>query len=211
MLKKIILPIILITLLIAATPFILFFHLTRPLSSKIFTETNQVQPAYAALVLGAGIRNDGTPSDILRDRIETGVQLYKAGKVKKLIMSGDNRVSHHNEPEAMKNAAVELGVPESDIQPDYAGRRTYDSCWRAKNIFSQNQIVIVTQSFHLPRALYLCTQLGIHSQGLAADTDHYSAWNWKYWSFRDILSFSKSLFDLYVLHPNLVKGDKIEI
>jgi SanA protein len=209
--KKIAVLFLTVFILCLSLPFLLYFSLTRSLTFLNSNQIDQLQPSYAALILGAGIYSDGTPSDILKDRIDIGVQLYKAGKVKKLIMSGDNRVSHHNEPEVMKNVAIGLGVPETDIQPDYAGRRTYDSCWRAKNIFSQDQIIIVTQSFHMPRALFLCSQLGINSQGITADTERYSGWDWNYWKIRDMLSFSKSLIDLYFFHPGLVKGEKIGI
>ena len=172
---------------------------------------NSLSPAYSAIVLGAGLRSDGSPSDILRDRVEAGVKLYKSGKVKKLIMSGDNRFKNYSEPDVMKQVAIQLGVPAEDIQPDYAGRRTYDSCWRARHIFSQNETIIVTQSFHMTRAIFVCNQLGIKSQGFTADVDRYDKKSWLYWSLRDIISLDKSLIDIFVFPPKPVGGEKIQI
>jgi len=117
-----------------------------------------------AIVLGAGLRRDGTPTLVLQDRITTAVALYQQRKVMKLLMSGDNSVENYNEPEAMRRFAVQLGVPEHDIVLDYAGFRTYDTCFRAKHIFNVDEAIIVTQSFHLPRALYLCRELGIFAK-----------------------------------------------
>ena len=92
-----------------------------------------------------------------------------AGKVEKLLLSGDNRTLDYNEPGAMRAYAISLGVPAEDIVLDYAGRRTYDTCFRAKAIFGVDQVLLVTQMFHLPRALYTCRALGIEAEGIPAD------------------------------------------
>ena len=112
--------------------------------------------APAAIVFGAGLWRDGSPSPVLQDRVATAADLYFSGKVKKILMSGDNRFIYYNEPGAMKKFALSLGVPEEDIVLDYAGRRTYDTCYRARAIFGLKEAILVTQSFHLPRALILC-------------------------------------------------------
>lgn len=179
--------------------------------SQIYTDIHQIPEKKVALVLGAGVWRNGSPSPILADRIQAAVELYKAGKVKKLLMSGDNRFSHYNEPEAMIREAINSGVPESDIQADYAGRRTYDSCWRAKNIFSQDEIIIVTQSFHMTRALFLCNQLGIKSIGFSADQPHYTSTQWLYWTSRDMVALNLSIIDLYLVEPDFIRGDKIDL
>jgi vancomycin permeability regulator SanA len=106
-----------------------------------------------AIIFGAGLRFDGTPTAMLRDRILTGADLYFSGKVEKLLMSGDNRFIEYNEPEAMRQFALSVGVPDDAIVLDYAGRRTYDTCYRAKTIFGLDRALLVTQDFHLPRAL----------------------------------------------------------
>jgi SanA protein len=196
----------------ATSPFLLTFTTQLTYNSHIFPSA-KVPNGSVALVLGAGIRPDGSPSDILRDRIEKAVELYKSGKVKTLIMSGDNRRKDYNEPQTMKERAMALGVPENDIQLDYAGRRTYDSCWRAKHIFSQEKITIVTQSFHMTRALFLCEHLGVESVGVLADQhrNSYQPSQWLVWQFRDILSLVQAHIDIFVVKPPVVGGEKIQI
>ncbi|MEI6462143.1 MAG: ElyC/SanA/YdcF family protein [bacterium] len=176
----------------------------------MYSSIDKVPESYTALVLGAGLEGDG-PSDMLRDRIVSAVELYKAGKVKKLIMSGDNRFEDHNEPKVMIETANKLGVPLSDMQADYAGRRTYDSCYRLKNIFSQTSTIIVTQSFHITRAVFTCESLGVKSVGFVSDNDKYSTETWNYYKFRDILGLVKSVYDLWISSPAVVGGEKIKI
>src|SRR5215212_2568050 len=118
-----------------------------------------------AIVFGAQVRRNGMPSAVLRDRIETAVALYTEGKVEKLLMSGDNRFGNYNEPEAMRQYALSAGVPDEAIVLDYAGRRTYDTCYRAKAIFGVKKALLVTQGFHLPRAVFLCNMLGMDTVG----------------------------------------------
>ena len=103
----------------------------------------------------------GAAGDILTDRVTTGVELYKAGKVKKLLMTGDNGRDGYNEPQTMKDQAIAEGVPAQDIACDYAGFRTYDSVYRAHAIFGVTSALLVTQRYHLPRALFLARRLGI--------------------------------------------------
>ncbi len=122
-----------------------------------------------AIVFGAGLTRGGYPTAVLRDRVETAAQLYFAGKVQKLLMSGDNRSDNYNEPGAMREYALSLGVPSDAIVLDYAGRRTYDTCYRAKAIFGLKSALLVTQQFHLPRALFLCNALGIQAAGVEAN------------------------------------------
>ena len=114
------------------------------------------------------------PSPVLRDRITTAAELYFDGKVQKLLMSGDNRFLDYNEPGAMQAYALELGVPESDIILDYAGRRTYDTCYRARFIFDVTDALVVTQAYHLPRVLVTCQGLGINAIGVVADQRDYN-------------------------------------
>ena len=141
-------------------------------ASRTFAMDN-VPAERVAIVFGAGLRYDGTPTAILKDRVETAVQLHQQGKVDKLLMSGDNRVAEYNEPEAMRQYALELGIPEEDIVLDYAGRRTYDTCYRANAIFQVQSAILVTQSFHLPRALFLCNWFGVESTGVKANNIYF--------------------------------------
>jgi SanA protein len=109
--------------------------------------------APVAIIFGAGLNRDGTPMPVLADRVRTGVDLYRAGAVRKLLLSGDNRFKDYSEPEAMRALAVELGVPAGDLVLDFAGRSTYDTCYRARYVFGVRKAVAVTQAFHLPRAV----------------------------------------------------------
>lgn len=159
-----------------------------------------------AIVFGAGLWRDGSPTPVLRDRIATAAQLYFSGKVAKLLLSGDNRFEYYNEPGAMKSYALQLGVPEADIVLDYAGRRTYDTCYRAKVIFSVGEAVLVTQGFHLPRALYTCNKLGLSAVGVLADQRTYQRGALFYWHLREIPASLVALIDVHFSRPVPVLG-----
>ena len=160
-----------------------------------------------AIVFGAEVKKDGTPSAVLRDRVQTAVELYKNGKVEKLLMSGDNRFVDYNEPEAMRQYAVRLGVPDEAIVLDYAGRRTYDTCYRAKEIFQVDSAILVTQGFHLPRSLFLCNAFGIESVGVGADNYYYLKRLRLVWYIRETLATTQAVWDVYVQHPVPVLGE----
>jgi vancomycin permeability regulator SanA len=164
-----------------------------------------------AIVFGAGLWRSGQPSPILYERIATAAQLYHAGKVRKLLLTGDNRFINYNEPMVMRRAALEMGVAEDDLILDYAGRRTYDGCYRAREIFGVQRAILVTQSFHLDRAMYICSALGVDSIGVAADRQAYSNGSQKWWAVRDFFALVAAWLDINVLHPIPVLGDKIEI
>jgi SanA protein len=176
----------------------------------LYTYPQEVPPHKIALVFGAGIRN-GRPTPALADRVEAAAELYHAGKVSKLLMSGDNRFVSYNEPAAMKAYAQELNVPPEDIVLDYAGRRTYDSCYRARVIFGVQEAVLVTQGFHQPRAVYLCHHLGIESVGYVADNRYYSRWTRLQWTIRETLASAAAWWDVNVARPVPVLGDPIPI
>jgi SanA protein len=130
----------------------------------------QEVPYYrVTIIFGALIEEDGRLSDMLADRVATGADLYHAGKTDFLLMTGDNSRHSYNEPEAMRRYALQLGVPDEAIVLDYAGFRTYDSCYRARDIFQVKEAILVTQAFHLDRALLTCNALGIDAVGVAAD------------------------------------------
>ena len=159
-----------------------------------------------AIVFGAGLTRSGQPTVILRDRVETSAQLYFAGKVEKILMSGDNRSVNYNEPEAMRQYALTLGVPSSAIVLDYAGRRTYDTCYRAKAIFGLDSVLLVTQAFHLPRALFLCNALGLQASGVEANNHRYWPPLLLIWNIREQLATLSAFLDVYVSKPLPVLG-----
>ncbi len=162
--------------------------------------------APVAIIFGAGLTRSGEPTAILKDRVETGAQLYFAGKVQKLLMSGDNRFLNYNEPEAMRQYAMSLGVPSVDIVLDYAGRRTYDTCYRARAIFGLDSVLLVTQGFHLPRALFLCNAVGLQAVGVEANNHHYWPPLLLIWNVREQLATVGAFIDVYVSRPLPVLG-----
>jgi len=161
-----------------------------------------------AIVFGAGLQRDGSPTAVLRDRVATAADLYFSGKVKKILMSGDNRFEDYNEPGAMRAYALELGIPEEDIILDYAGRRTYDTCYRAKEIFGIQQAVLITQRFHLPRALVICNGLGLDGVGVTADRRAYRQYAQNYWHLREFPATLMAFIDTFITRPLPVLGEK---
>ncbi|MHC1740885.1 MAG: vancomycin high temperature exclusion protein [Anaerolineaceae bacterium] len=176
-------------------------------SSSRIMAADIVPQERAAIVFGAGLQRDGSPSPVLRDRVKTAVDLYFAGKVEKLLFSGDNRFVDYNEPGAMKTYAMGLGVPEDAIVLDYAGRRTYDTCYRAKYIFGLNEAILVTQKYHLPRALFTCNGIGLKSVGIAADQRVYSRYSLLMWNIRELPASIVALWDVWISHPLPVMGN----
>lgn len=160
-----------------------------------------------AIVFGAGLWYDGSPTPILRDRVASAAALYHAGKVTKILMSGDNSRVDYNEPGAMKDFAIQLGVPEDDIVLDYAGRRTYDTCYRAGDIFGLQEVILVTQGFHLPRTIYTCNALGISAVGVDADIRTYRRRSLLYWNLRELPATAIALWQVHVSHPEPVLGN----
>jgi SanA protein len=169
-------------------------------------KVDDVPPERVAIIFGAGLLRDGSASPVLRDRVETAVQLYQQGKVNKLLMSGDNSIIEHNEPEAMRQYALASGVADDDIVLDYAGRRTYDSCYRAKAIFQVDSAILVTQSFHLPRALFLCNWFGVESVGVESNNNYFRKVSRFYWNTRELFATAQAVWDVYVIKPVPVLG-----
>ncbi len=170
---------------------------------------DQVEQPNIVMVFGAGLKAKGQPSAVLEDRILTAIQLYQDGRVGKIVMSGDNRNVNHNEVQAMHNFAIDQGLTEDNIILDHAGRSTYDSCYRLKEIFGLSKIVLVTQRYHLPRALYVCNELGIDAIGVAAEDRGYTK-QVKY-SSREMLASVQAWLDINIFHPVPIMGEKEEI
>jgi SanA protein len=141
--------------------------------------------------------------------METAIDLYRAGKVNKLLLTGDNRFVDYNEPAVMAEYAQARGIPREDLVLDYAGRRTYDSCYRAGEIFGVARAALVTQEFHLPRALYTCERLGLEVVGIVADRHTYRQAPW--FSLRELLALVRAWFDLNFFRPLPVLGEPISV
>ncbi len=183
---------------------------------RVFDKVEDVPHHHVAVVFGAGVRN-GLPTPMLYDRVASAVSLYKAGVVDKLLMSGDNRLTalgavsiDYNEPAVMRRTAMQLGVPDQDIVMDYAGRSTYDTCYRARDIFGLSDVVLVTQRFHLDRAILTCDALGISAVGYVADRQAYPvSLTWS--TLREIPATLNAFLELYVTRPLPVLGERIVI
>lgn len=157
-----------------------------------FAREVQQQPVDAVVVLGASVYPDGTPSDMLADRLEVAVDLYRAGAAKAIIVSGDNRSSHYNESDAMKAYCVALGVPSQDVFVDHGGVGTYESMYRARHLFGAQRIVVVTQAYHLYRAMFAGQALGMETWGVASDKGAYD--NQLAYSLREVAARTKDFF-----------------
>jgi SanA protein len=177
---------------------------------RIYT-ASEVPKRRIAIVFGAGLWHNGSPTPVLADRVITAADLYLAGKIEKILMSGDNRFVDYNEPEAMRQLAVSLGVPDDAIVLDYAGRRSYDTCYRAEAIFKVDQAILVTQAFHMPRVIYLCNHLGVDSIGVISDLRIYQKSTMLYWNIRELSATIAALWDVNIGHPIPVLGDPLPI
>jgi vancomycin permeability regulator SanA len=155
---------------------------------------DQVPPRDVAIVFGAGLRRDGTPTTVLADRVDTAVDLFRDGKVERLLMTGSTREGY-DEPAAMAARARSLGVPEAAIMIDSGGVRTYESCARAQQTGIRSAL-LVSQRFHLPRALALCGSVGIEAVGVAADRSAYSPRARRIWSLREYPASFVAVFEV---------------
>lgn len=171
-LKKVLLWLLILAILAVAVPFAINGWVVASTKSRILTteEAAKLQDVDCIVVLGCAVRADGTPSPMLAERLARSVELYEAGAAPKLLMSGDNGQVEYNEVAAMANYALQKDVPSYDIFLDYAGFSTYESMYRAKAIFQAKKIIIVTQKYHLHRAVYIAKALGLDAYGVSSDT-----------------------------------------
>lgn len=142
---------------------------------KILTEAQatDLKNVDCIIVLGCQVRSDGTPSHMLEDRLRRGVALYEAGAAPKILMSGDHGTQGYDEVNAMKKYAMDAGLPTEDVFMDHAGFSTYETVYRAKEIFQAKKVIIVTQTYHLYRAMYIAQQFGMEVYGVAAEYREY--------------------------------------
>ena len=161
------------------------------------------------LVLGCYVHDSGRPSDMLADRLRRGIELYQSGAAPKLLMSGDHGQKDYNEVKAMKLEAMEEGIPSEDIFMDHAGFSTYESIFRARDVFAADKIIIVTQEYHLYRALHVANALGVEAYGVAADYHTYVGQAYR--ELREILARNKD-FATSILKPEpTYLGDVIPV
>ncbi len=197
-----------IIILIGLTPFFLRQSLKWVYASSMHSVESAPQKQ-VAIVFGAAVYGNGRLSAILLDRMDTAIALYHNGKVDKLLVSGDNRFENYNEPGAMMAYAISQGVSETDVQPDFGGRRTYDTCYRARDVFQTESVILVTQAFHLPRAIFTCRGLGIAAEGVVADQQPYRGA--RFYELRETAASLNALWDIIRHQPPPVLGDPIPL
>ena len=152
-------------------------------------ETATLEDVDCIIVLGCQVRDDGTLSHMLRDRLMRGLEVYHAGAAPKLLMSGDHGRKEYDEVNAMKQYAIENGVPSEHVFMDHAGFSTYETVYRAKEIFEADKVIIITQEYHLYRALYIADKLGLEVYGVSADLNKYAGQSMR--DFREVLARCK--------------------
>ena len=161
------------------------------------------------IVLGCGVDSNGNPSWMLADRLKRGIDLYKQGVATKILMSGDHGKNFYDEVNTMKKFAIDAEVPSSDIFMDHAGFSTYESMYRAKEIFEADSVVIVSQEYHLYRAIYIAEQLGIKAYGVSSDYRVYGGQ--KYREAREILARCKDFFKVIFRPEPTYLGDVLPV
>ncbi len=204
--KKVINILFIIGIIVCIFVFGINFFVLKSTKKQIMTEFNGSYDCI--LVLGAGVRN-GKPSPMLQDRLDYAVELYKNGAAPKLLMSGDHGRDDYDEVNIMKNYAIEKGVPSEDIFMDHAGFSTYESIYRARDVFEAEKIIIVTQKYHLFRALYISNKLGVEATGYASDPQQYAGRLYR--ELREVLARDKDfVYCIFKPKPTYL-GDAIPV
>lgn len=208
--KAVIFVVLGIALLIGIAAVSLSVYMVKATEKSVFTADTfkNDEKADCILILGAGVK-DGKPKPMLRDRLLTGIELYKSGAAKKIIMSGDHGRADYDEVNVMRAFALEQGVRAEDIFLDHAGFSTYDSVYRAKNIFGAENIIIVSQKYHLYRALYIAKKLDVKAAGVYADLNTYGGQLKR--DIREITARDKDFFKCIIKPKAQIMGDKIPL
>jgi len=208
-LKKIIITVIIALLVLICAIYGLSAHIASSTKNQTFTQSSKVPEVYTVIVLGASVKANGNLSTILEDRVTSALKLFKDGKVTRFLLSGDNGTTSYNEPKAMKNYLIDQGVPEDHIFLDYAGFDTYDSMYRASSVFNVKEAIVVTQEFHLPRALYIANKLGLTYYGFVGDKRTYKRESAN--KRRELLANVKAFMELTIHKKPTYLGAKIPI
>lgn len=202
--KKLLKNMFIITLCIAIIGVVTLFdvnsYVKATAKNHIITAQKSIElnDVDCVIVLGCQVRGDGSLSNMLQDRLICGLEVYNKGAAPKILMSGDHGQKDYDEVNAMKQYAVDNGVPSEDVFMDHAGFSTYETMYRAKEIFEADKVIIVTQEYHLYRAVYIAEQLGIEAYGVSADLNAYAGQSFR--DFREILArckdFVKCIFKI---------------
>lgn len=215
MLKKVLKIIIIITLIITILTTVTCIIISECIKGSVddrilsFDKATELKNVDCILILGCGVKEDGTPSLMLSDRMTVGMDLYKSKAAPKILVSGDHGTVEYDEVNTMKQIAIDNGIPSEDVFMDHAGFNTYDSMYRARDVFKVKKVIIVTQEFHLSRALYIAESMGLEAYGVAADLREYSG-EWLN-ELREIAARTKDYFvTLFELDP-VCLGEPIPI
>lgn len=199
---------IIILIIIIAIVLIINFYVILSTKNQIIEKSTSKDEIDCILVLGAGVR-DGKPTHMLEDRLLTAIELYNNKVASKIIMSGDHGREEYDEVNIMKKFAIEKGVSSNDIFMDHAGFSSYESIYRAKEIFEAKKIVIVTQKYHLYRSLYIANSLGIEAYGVSADLRKYIGQSYR--EVREIIARDKDFIKCIFKPQSKYLGDVIPV
>ena len=207
--KAIIIVILCLAVIGAASLFIINGYVKSAVKDRLLTAEEAVKTGDVdcIIVLGCQVKSDGSLSHMLRDRLVTALELYNAGAAPKLLMSGDHGQTEYNEVGAMKKYATENGVPPADVFMDHAGFSTYETVYRAKEVFKAKKVIIVTQEYHLYRALYIAKKLGVDAYGVSSDLNVYAGQSVR--DVREILARNKDFFKCILKPEPKYLGDAI--
>ena len=195
---------------ICFTPFIINKYVKCSVKDNIISEENLDNiDVDCILILGAGLKPNGTPNKMLQERLDKGIELYKRGITEKLLLSGDNGQVEYDEVNAMKTYVMDAGIPPEDIFLDHAGFSTYESVYRARDIFMVKKVIIITQKYHLYRALYIANGLGLVAYGVVPDSRAYSGQYYR--EMREILARNKDFFTTLLKPAPTYLGEEIPI
>ncbi len=177
------------------------------LGRRFIVEAQRAQTSEVIIVLGAGVFSNGTPSDVLRDRLKVAKDLFLAGRAPKILCSGDHGEQTYDEVNTMRRWLLDEGIPPEAIFLDHAGFSTYESLARARDVFGFSTITLVTQDFHLPRATYLAHELGFSVEGVSASRQGYV--RQEYFELREFFARMKAFFQIYGKAPEVVSGPSL--
>ncbi|MEK8132292.1 ElyC/SanA/YdcF family protein [Paenibacillus filicis] len=195
---------------IACTTLLLINEYVLCTGQNYILQKNELPPSEALIVLGASVYSNGKVSDILRDRLDTAYDLYASGKARRIIVSGDHASDEYDEVNAMKNYLMKKGVPDKHIFMDHAGFNTYDSMYRAQAVFQASNLIIVTQDYHLKRAIYVARAMGLEAVGAASDKQAYR--DIRKYEAREVLARVKDYINVHVLKPKSAQlGEQIPL
>lgn len=185
------------------------FGVTKSVEDNIKFEDELSSKADCILILGCGIRDEETPSDMLRDRLDKGIELYQAGVSDKILVSGDNGQEEYNEVHVMLHYLLNKKIPARDIFCDHAGFSTYDSIYRSNSIFGAKNIIVISQKYHLYRALFIAKKLGINAEGVPANFHLYSGTAYR--EIREILARDKDFIKSNLKLSPKYEGEQIPL